>query len=71
MNKSRKNRTREEILKEVEEQEKMIKKAMDGETVLCTKCGAPLEYKGHGSGVHPGVFCANGCTEILIEYGKE
>lgn len=41
-----------------------------GETVICNVCKEPLVLRQPGSGYHPGIFCPNGCTEIMIEMGR-
>ncbi|MGK2857515.1 MAG: hypothetical protein ACSLFQ_09940 [Thermoanaerobaculia bacterium] len=39
----------------------------EGRTEHCKGCGGELIFKGVDSGVHPGIYCPNGCTEILFE----
>ena len=66
MNNSMPEDTRVKVLKEVEEQEKIITMVMNGESIYCPKCNYILYFKGPKSGVHPGIYCGNGCTEILL-----
>ena len=66
----KKNRTKEEILRKLEEAEALIQRVVEGEEVSCSECGNQLYYKGPKSGVHPGVYCGLGCTEILLEIGR-
>jgi hypothetical protein len=42
-----------------------------GESVFCKICNEPLVLRLLGSGYHPGVYCPQGCTEILIEMSKK
>lgn len=60
-------KTHQEILKDIEEQETLIAQVMNGEEVYCKVCGKPLVFKNPGSGVHPGIYCGTGCTEILLD----
>lgn len=62
-------RTREDVLADVAEKERIIKAVVAGEKVACKVCGLPLTYVAPASGRHPGIYCATGCTEILMTFG--
>jgi hypothetical protein len=40
-----------------------------GEEVLCETCRGPLVLRLLGSGYHPGIYCGDGCTMIMMEFG--
>jgi hypothetical protein len=64
-------RTREEVLADVAEKERIIKAVVAGEDVACKVCGLPLKYFAPGSGRHPGIYCETSCTEILMTFGPK
>jgi hypothetical protein len=63
-------RDRQRILADVAEMERVVADVIAGKSVMCKVCNAPLTYYGPGSGRHPGVFCANHCTEILMSFAS-
>jgi hypothetical protein len=58
------------ILEEVKAHDRIVADVMAGKTVTCGVCGQPLKYYGVDSGRHPGIYCGNGCTEILMTVKK-
>jgi len=55
------------------EQKKLIKQVMGGRTVLCSVCKQPLklftpEQKALAQDELTGVRCANGCTDIALDF---
>lgn len=64
-------RSKEEILAEVAEQERIIKEVVAGKEVLCKVCKLPLAYYPPGSGRHPGIYCSTGCTEMRMTFGPK
>lgn len=62
-------RTREEVLADVAEKERIIKAVVGGEDVVCKVCGLPLKCIAPGSGRYPGIYCEAGCTELLMAFG--
>jgi uncharacterized protein (DUF983 family) len=40
---------------------------MPGHKGICPECGGGLVYHGFKSGIHPGIYCINGHTIVLIE----
>ncbi len=54
-----------------EELEAIAEKLQSGKQVMCSVCREPLELRLPGSGFHPGIFCPNSCTQVLIDVGRQ
>jgi hypothetical protein len=64
-------RDREQSLAAVAEMERVMADVIAGKSVMCKVCSSPLTYYAPGSGRHPGVYCANGCTEMLMNFARK
>jgi hypothetical protein len=58
---------RKKALEKAAKIERVVSDVRAGNDVLCETCHESLIYYGPGSGRHPGVYCATGCTSILLE----
>jgi len=49
--------------------DKMIEFIRLGRRVICNECGERIRFFPRGNKErHPGLYCKNGCTSILIDY---
>ena len=56
----------EAILQKVHEEDTLIQAVMDGNERKCLVCGSLLKFVPPNAGIHPGIYCVNGCTKILL-----
>jgi|GEM_PF-4134443 len=61
------SRDKQEVLERLAAIEELTAAVIAGEKRYCTTCRELLVYRDAHSGYHPGVFCPNGCTAILME----
>jgi len=61
---------KKEILERAARTERLVADVRAGKDVQCETCHLPLAFYGPGSGRHPGVYCATGCTAILMEFKR-
>ncbi|MGF1756737.1 hypothetical protein L4D76_02085 [Photobacterium sagamiensis] len=50
------------------DQRAVIKRVMQGKTVLCPECGQPLRLVPPETSDKPGIACAKGCTVIELDF---
>ena len=56
-----------DVLFDPRKTENLIRAVFAGQTIACPTCGKTLTAKLPGSGAAPGIYCGNGCTEILLD----
>lgn len=57
-------------LEQFREYQRLLRAVAEGQNVPCPVCGKKLRLVLPGEGIHPGVYCETGCTEILIDFGR-
>ena len=54
--------------KSFNDQKALIKKVMAGREIACKTCGSKLILALPGHSPQPGIKCANGCTDIQLDF---
>jgi len=54
--------------KSFNQQKAMIKKVMAGRVVHCDTCGGVIKLVTPETSDNPGLFCAKGCTSIVLDF---